>query len=637
MRGATMNAAINHRNVDKIKAIIALDPTVVNDLGPGGHSPLVSAEVNGDKDIAALLLAAGADPNKPNGQGSLPLTAAIGTGQPDLVTDAPGQRGRRQCQGLIGGVPPLFAAISQDNLEIVKKLADKGAKLTTRDSNGQTAVMAAMSAQGAGAGDIVQYLLSQGATLPEGGTNGRALVNSALNSYTSAQMLPIVLAQIKDINNAPGSDGLSILHKAVERGRRRRSAAGAGTRHPGGRPRRRRRDAAAARRPGGAIGPWCSSCWTTGPTRTPATARARMPWPCCCAGRTSPLETRTATLARSAGRRGATERRSWPVFSSTTGRRSDVPDRFGLIPVQYTLLNHDKLAFTLLPKRADTPFLRLLLAIAAGNAAQATALLKASPDLSHARLSTGTTALHVAAIWGAVAPAAALIRAGADVNARDAYARTPLALAAGEGGGAAMAKFLLVHGADVEASDCRDATPLHQAVMAQDPAAVAALLAVKADVNARSRAIGPPLAYAAGDTGSGNRRRAPGRRRGPERHLGRPAAAAAGRRRVNDLPLVRLLIAHGSDLNAHGPEPCTPLMAAIQRRFDEIARLLIASGADVGATVNGQSALGIANSMGASSLADLIKSKLSAADVTKNDHTRTAVTAAKPGQMSSWV
>ena len=85
MRGAMMNAAVDHKNVDKIKAMIALDPTVVNDQGPGGHSPLVSAAVNADKDITALLLAAGGDPNKSNGQGILPLTAAAGSGQPDLV------------------------------------------------------------------------------------------------------------------------------------------------------------------------------------------------------------------------------------------------------------------------------------------------------------------------------------------------------------------------------------------------------------------------------------------------------------------------------------------------------------------------------------------------------------------------
>ena len=75
---------------------------------------------------------------------------------------------------------------------------------------------AAMSAQAPAAGDIVQYLLSRGATLPGGGESARALVNSALDAYGAAQMLPIVLAQIKDINTL-GSDGLSLLHKAVER------------------------------------------------------------------------------------------------------------------------------------------------------------------------------------------------------------------------------------------------------------------------------------------------------------------------------------------------------------------------------------------------------------------------------------
>ena len=600
VRGSMMNAAVDHANVAKIKAMIALDPTVVNDLGPGGHSPLVSAAVDGNADITALLLAAGADPKKPNGQGVLALTAAAGSGQADLVQKLL-DKGADPDAVDSSGAPPIFAAIGRDDLETVKRLVAKGAKLTVKDGGGSTPIQAAFRGQPA-AGDIVQYLLDHGAVLK---TDDRTLVDSALDSYGNVNSVSIVLPRLKDVNTL-GSDGFSLLHKAVER----RDAGSARTLLEHG----IRVDVRSAdgQTPlilaaGHADRDILKLLLEHGADPNARDQRGEDALDVLLRGAYVP-ERAAAFAERDGGSGDGTADLVGELLDH--GAHGNAPDQFGLTPLLYVLLNHDRIALKLLPHKADTPLLRLLLAAATGDAAQTGALLAAHPDLSRSRLSTGTTPLHVAAAWGATASAAALLRAGADVNARDAYAQTPLALASGGTGSAALIRFLLAHGADPNPRDWRDATPLHRAALAGDLGAVSALLAAKADVNARSRAIGPPLACVAANPGTaipaalldaGADPNLSGDGQMPPLMVAISAGNAA---------LVRLLLAHGADVNAHGVNSYTPLMRAVQGRSDEIARLLLASGADVGAGANGQTALMLATGNGDTAIADEIKSKL---------------------------
>ena len=599
-RGSMMNAAVDHANVAKIKAMIALDPSVVNDLGPGGHSPLVSAVVDGNADIVALLLAAGADPKKANGQGILPLTAAAGGGQADLVQKLL-DKGADPDAVDSSGAPAIFAAISRDDLETVKRLVTKGAKLNVKDGGGSTPIQAALRGQPA-AGDIVQYLLDHGAILR---TDDRALVDAALDSYGNVNSLSIVLPRLKDVNTL-GSDGFSLLHKAVER----RDAGSARTLLEHG----IRVDVRSAdgQTPlilaaGHADRDILKLLLEHGADPNARDQRGEDALDVLLRGTYVPEG--AAFAERDGGRGDGTADLVGELLDH--GAHGNAPDQFGLTPLLYVLLNHDRIALKLLPHKADTPLLRLLLAAATGDAAQTAALLAAHPDLSRSRLSTGTTPLHVAAAWGATASAAALLRAGADVNARDAYAQTPLALASGGTGSAAMIRFLLAHGADPNPRDWHDATPLHRAALAGDLGAVTALLAAKADVNARSRALGPPLACVAVNPGTAISAALLDAGADPNLSADGQMPPLTVAINAGNVPLVRLLIAHGADVNAHGVNSYTPLMRAVQGRSDEIAHLLLAAGADVGAGANGQTALTLATGNGDTAIADEIKSKLS--------------------------
>jgi ankyrin repeat protein len=113
-------------------------------------------------------------------------------------------------------------------------------------------------------------------------------------------------------------------------------------------------------------------------------------------------------------------------------------------------------------------------------------------------LGDGMTALHWAAERGDAAMATALLKAGAKVTPTTRNGGyTPLHIAARAGNGAVV-QALLAQGADVKALTATGVTALHLAAQAGDVASVNALIAKKADVNVREATWGQtPLMFAA--------------------------------------------------------------------------------------------------------------------------------------------
>jgi ankyrin repeat protein len=140
-----------------------------------------------------------------------------------------------------------------------------------------------------------------------------------------------------------------------------------------------------------------------------------------------------------------------------------------------------------------------------------------------------------------------LIGAGADVNSADAAKTTPLQLAAAEGD-LSLVRLLIARGADVKHRDWKGDTALHKATT---KAVAECLIAHGAEVNRADDDGSIPLHFAAN------------------------AAVAEA------------LLAAGAHLDQRDKEGETPLLAAAageerQERLD-VARLLVARGADVGA------------------------------------------------------
>jgi ankyrin repeat protein len=173
-------------------------------------------------------------------------------------------------------------------------------------------------------------------------------------------------------------------------------------------------------------------------------------------------------------------------------------------------------------------------AIVAGDAATATRMLAASPELAHERAAAGATrqeakanflaeighyiyagdtALHIAAAAYQKRIALDLLARGADVRAKNRRGAEPLHYAADGGPGsrswnpraqAATIAGLIKAGADPKAVDKSGVMPLHRAVRTRCAAAVKALLEGGADPLATNRSGSTPMLLASQNTGRGS-------------------------------------------------------------------------------------------------------------------------------------
>ena len=272
----------------------------------------------------------------------------------------------------------------------------------------------------------------------------------------------------------------------------------------------------------------------------------------------------------------------------------------------------------------------LALASTHGHAEVVEVLLDAGADANHAS-PQGETPLMVAARTGVVDSVEALLRhgAGAGVDAREGWrGQTALMWAAAEGHAEVVAP-LAAAGADVDARSEAGFTPLTFAVRAGHGDAVEALIEAGADVDLALPDGTSPLHLAVinahydvalqllehgADAAAAEAGWTPLHQliwtRRPNRHYNNPAAFPTGA--VTDLELARALVAHGADVNARQTaEPrdgyrnmlnrsgATPFLLAAKAVDLDMMRLLLELGADpLLANEDGTTALLVAAGVG---------------------------------------
>jgi len=199
--------------------------------------------------------------------------------------------------------------------------------------------------------------------------------------------------------------------------------------------------------------------------------------------------------------------------------------------------------------------LQLLEAAKKGNKAAVRSLLKQHADVNTSQ-GDGGTALAWAAYRDDLETADLLIGAGANVKAANDYGATPLLLAC-TNGSTAMVDKLLKAGADPNAAAGKGETAFMECARTGNLAAVKSMLARGANVNAKETREGQTaLMWAVA-----------------EKHP----------------QVVRTLIDHGGDVNAHAKSGFTPLMFAAQQGDLDSARMLVEAGAKVNEATTGES------------------------------------------------
>jgi ankyrin repeat protein len=187
-------------------------------------------------------------------------------------------------------------------------------------------------------------------------------------------------------------------------------------------------------------------------------------------------------------------------------------------------------------------------AAAAGDLARVQALAAADRAVVNIADDRSCRPLHWAADAGAVDVASYLLNQGADLEVRDVDGDTPLHWAAARGR-CSMIELLLARGAKIDARNHQQATPLLYAAMRLQSDAVRLLVARGADVELGNDYGRTPLLYVTREGG--------------------------------DIPMARLLLELGANVDARDRSGDTPLSLAAWRGFRALVELYLDQGAEV--------------------------------------------------------
>lgn len=278
-------------------------------------------------------------------------------------------------------------------------------------------------------------------------------------------------------------------------------------------------------------------------------------------------------------------------------------------------------------------------AVRTGSAKDVAKLLAANPALVNAADQNGSTALHHAAGFGSLdtlrllldkgadanarnrrksnplhwaipdeAKVRALLAAGASVDAKQADGRTPLYIAASAYSADPIVRLLLEKGANPNAATSNGQTPLMAAAGRGDVEAMRMLLDRGAAIAIQNGAGANALMGAAGARNPEAVRLLLDKGADPNVLTKRNETALANAATAGVEGSVRLLLEHGAKVNVADDRGYTPLMyaSASEAMSAGIVKMLLAKGADLKATGEGETSQTLAAKRGDTEVARLV-------------------------------
>lgn len=171
-----IHKVVQQGDTAKVKDLLKKDPALVNRKNERGQTPLHIALLRGKKEIAALLIARGADVNAESTSNITPLMLAAFFGHKDaalLLID----KGADMTKAHDSGMTPLLFAVSRGHKEVVELLIDKGAPVNVTDKLGGTPLLiAALSGQKA----VVEVLIAKGVDINAANSRGSTPLSVAI-------------------------------------------------------------------------------------------------------------------------------------------------------------------------------------------------------------------------------------------------------------------------------------------------------------------------------------------------------------------------------------------------------------------------------------------------------------------------
>ncbi|XP_072321613.1 ankyrin repeat and SOCS box protein 2-like [Eucyclogobius newberryi] len=207
-----IHQAVWYNKSDCLKALISVQPGMLNKRADRGETPLLVAAQRDSLDCAIVLLENGADPDTKNYDKETPLYKACELSNAALVA-ALLNHGAELNVPCIQGWTALQEAVVRNNVEICQMLVTAGAKINIPNEYGITPLFTAAQT---GSMATLRFLIKQGADINTQAADGNtALYEAAKNRHE--EVVELLLSLNADANR-PGRNGLMPLHVAAQNG-----------------------------------------------------------------------------------------------------------------------------------------------------------------------------------------------------------------------------------------------------------------------------------------------------------------------------------------------------------------------------------------------------------------------------------